>query len=194
MINSIIPKLNESVRIYPFDAQHILVECNNHQLKLKKDFEILISLVNGTNNIQYITEQYYLQTEQKPSKEFIHKILFRDLATYGIIKSDIPIKIRERSLHLRLSFIFWKGKSLDLASHSLSFLFNSLSFYLSLLMMFFFIISTIFYYRIDGVKEPFAIKNILLYAFVSFIILMLHELGHVAACNRFGAKKTGEKR
>ncbi|HTA63550.1 MAG TPA: hypothetical protein VK835_13890 [Bacteroidia bacterium] len=192
LISTIIPELNQEVKIYPFDAKHILVECNNHQLKLKRDFEILIGLVNGTNTIKQITEQNNKTSSQKITSEFLHKLLFKELAPYGIIKSDAPIKVRERSLHLRLSFIFWKGKSLDAIGRVLAFLFNPFPFYLSFVLMSVFTIGLVFYYKgkILG-NAPLNVTNIFLFTIFSFTILILHELGHTAACNKFGAKHKG---
>lgn len=191
MDNKIIPKLNPAIKIYPFDTEHILVECNNHQLKVKKEFELLINLVNGINNLENITAQYCVTANMKVSESIIYNLFFVDLASYGIIISDKPVKIKERSLHLRLSFIFWKGKSLDRISSYVSFLFNPLFFYTSLILMLLFTIISIMSFNSSDFNKHMVITNVAAYASISFVILMLHELGHVAACHKYGAKHNG---
>jgi putative peptide zinc metalloprotease protein len=191
IISALVPRLNPLVRIYSFDARHILVECNNHQLKIKKELQLLFQLVNGSNNIGNITGLYCSATNQNISEEFIHRLLFNDLAVYGIIVSDVPVKIKERSLHLRLSFIFWKGKWLNHISRIISPLFNPVFFYTSLILMILFITPVIIFFNYHGLNKAIEFKNIFLYAVLSFTVVMFHELGHVSACYKYGAKHKG---
>jgi putative peptide zinc metalloprotease protein len=191
MISTLVPQLNPSIRISPFGAGHILVECNNHQLKLKKEFEQLFKLINGVNTVNAIATEYASSTRQNISESFIHRLLFNDLADYGVIITNKPVKKRERALHLRLSFIFWKGKSLNVISAALSPLFHSIFFYSSLLLMLLFIIPVLLYFKYNGLANAFEFKNMVLYAVVSFVIILLHELGHVAACHKYGAQHKG---
>ncbi len=190
-INNIIPVLNTNVRIYPFDANHVLIESNNHQLKIKKQFELLINLVDGINSISQICENYKIQTNQPISQLFVYNLFYSDLALYGIIKSDLPIKAKERELHLRLSFIFWKGKSLSFISNLLSSFFIPYIFYSLLTLMFLFSLFILFFFKSNQNNFMFSYSNIFVFVSCSFIILMLHELGHVAACNKFGANHKG---
>lgn len=191
MVSHIVPVLNPDLKIYPFDSGSILIECNRHQLKIKKEIQAIIDLVNGSNNIEDITKLYCSATNNHVSENFIYSILYNDLATYGIIISDRVIKIKERSLHLRLSFIFWKGKSLEYISRSLSFLFKPSVFYITLLSMIVFVGGTMMRLGSTGAIRHVDVYDIAGYVIASFFVLMLHEVGHVAACYKFGAKHNG---
>jgi putative peptide zinc metalloprotease protein len=190
-INDVVPELNTEIRIYPFDTQHVLIESNNHQLKINKQFELLINMIDGKKTISKICETYEIETHQIVSPMFVYNALYTDLATYGIVKSELPIKLKERALHLRLSFIFWKGNSLSFLSRLLSNLFTPRLFYTLLIGMSLFSFTVLLLFRSIENKLQFTNSNIILYASCTFAIVMLHEIGHVAACNKFGAKHKG---
>lgn len=190
IINEFIPQLNPNLKCSKFDNEYYVVESHKHQLKLKNDFYHLIGLIDGKSTINQITALYNLKYNKRITADFILEIFQKQLFPYGVIESDTPILEKQREIHLRLSFIFWKGESLNLVSRILANLFNPVFFYISLIFALFFNIIFLWF------STPFSLINIqkndiFLFAFFSFLILISHELGHISACTKFNAKNKG---
>jgi putative peptide zinc metalloprotease protein len=189
--SDIIPQLSPGLVIHSVGNEHSLLECNNHQIKVRNQVVKLLSLVNGENNLAEIIGFYNENNEVKITTAFANELFYKTLAPYGILISDTPVLVQERSLHLKLSFIFWKGSSLDFLSRILAPAFNPSVFYPVLGGMS--VCSMLLLSRIPRAPSSivFSALSLPIYLGVSFLILMLHELGHVAACSRFGAKHKG---
>lgn len=185
-----IPQINPNLKCTKFDNDYYVVESYEHQLKLKNEFYYLIKLIDGNSTINQITTAYNLKYNKIITSDFIFELFQKELFPYGVIKSDTPIIEKKREIHLRLSFIFWKGKSLSFISNILANLFSPVFFYITLSVALFFNLITIWFIK------PMSLINIrtndvFLFAFFSFIILIFHELGHISACTKFNAKNKG---
>jgi putative peptide zinc metalloprotease protein len=190
IVNGFIPQLNPNLKCSKFDSDYYVVESHKHQLKLKNEFYYLINLIDGHSTINQITELYNLKYSKNFTDEFILEIFQKQLFPYGVIESDTPIIEKEREIHLRLSFIFWKGASLNLISSILANLFNPLFFYITFISALCFNIIFLLF------SKPFSLisvqkNDVFLFAFFSFLILILHELGHISACAKFNTKNKG---
>lgn len=185
-----IPKINPNLKCSKFDNDYYVVESHGHHLKLKNDFYNLITLVNNHANIDEITTAYNLKYNKNFNNEFILDIFQKQLFPYGIIESDMPIIVKKRENHLRLSFIFWKGKSLNQISEILANLFNPVFFYSTFFIALFFNIISLWFVKSMPLINIRA-HDVFLFTVFSFLILIFHELGHISACTKFNAKNNG---
>ena len=185
-----IPKINPNLKCSKFDNDYYVVESHGHHLKLKNDFLNLINLVDNHSTIDEITTVYNLKYNKNFNNEFILEIFQKQLFPYGIIESDTPIIEKIREIHLRLSFIFWKGKSLNFISEILANLFDPVFFYITFFLALCFNVISLWFIKSMPLIN-IRVNDVVLFAFFSFLILILHELGHISACTNFRAKNKG---
>jgi putative peptide zinc metalloprotease protein len=191
-IINIVPKISAQIAFYPFDKQTYLVQQKSHahQLRINKATYDLLSLVNGERTINDITAIYNQSLPIPISVKDVHNTLFEKLSEWGIIEDDKPIKIRQKDTYLMLRFTLLPVKFLNKITPKLGSLFNPAIFYLLGSIM---ILSACFlgrYMYLSNTKIDNQISSALLFQvyIISGISVLLHELGHVSACNKFGAK------
>lgn len=190
IINGIIPKLNPNLKFSKFDNEYHIVESHKHQLKIKNEFFHLIRFVDGRSNLGQITLSYNLRYGKKLTEEQIWEIFRKQLFPYGVLESDSPIIEKKREIHLRLSFIFWKGQSLNFVSTILGKLYDPIFFYVTFSFALFFNI-VCFWLSYSFSFSSLKPDDVFLFAIFSFLILILHELGHVSACTKFNTENNG---
>jgi putative peptide zinc metalloprotease protein len=188
------PLLSSELKIYSLEDNSYLLECNKHQLKINSIYYNLLMLADGKRTIADIVEQFSRIYNHSFAHESIYNLFYVRLAQYGIVLTDQSVvKEKKRSLYLRLSFIFFKGRFLDSLSKTLSPLFKPPFFYASLFIMAVFCLEVLLSYPYNAAhfQSLFTVNGFFSVGVVSFLILLFHEIGHVAACERFGARNKG---
>jgi len=188
-----IPRISNDIEIMPFDNGGYLV----HHKKLGYRINIntityqLLNLVDGKLTIEEIIRAFKQRYEISLKKENVLDILHQKLAKYHIIENEhFEYKPKEKPSYLKLSFTAVKKDWIDGIVSKMGFLFSKKIFYPTLFAMVIFMAFVILI-NINTVKSDLATINTAngsLYFLIFGIVVVLHELGHAAACNKFGAK------
>jgi putative peptide zinc metalloprotease protein len=188
-VADIIPELSPFLAIYPSEDNWYVIHEKNLGLHIKvnKLTYTLLSKVDGIRSISVLTNILNSDFEVEITPGDIYKILYGTLAENGIVLSNKPItKRRDGYLTLKIPII--KEKYVLKISHILVILFKPRWFVYSFLTMFVFL--TITYCTFLDLKNVYHVitpLNIVLFFTYSFLVTILHEIGHVTACRRFGA-------
>jgi len=195
-IGNIIPELDENLEIFPFNKDEYLIQHTklNYQVNINEQTHQLIKLIDGKKTINDIKYAYQNSSGKVLPPKFIHSILYNNLAKYGIIKQDaFKVETRKRASYLKLSFIFLKKEYVNYFTRYLTFLFNKRLFYPFLFLMSFFITVMIvanYTVILENSANIFSL-NLFIYLIAFEFGSMFHELGHAAACRKFGANHGG---
>ena len=160
-----------------------------HRINVNKDTLDIIKLVDGKRNLEKINKLYGIN--KGVSANLLDNLLFGTLAPYGIIESaNVEIKRIGKPSYLKLSFTLIKSKTILPAVRLISPLFSDKLFYF-LLAVFSLIVFGTLIVHFDSVKiglENLSFSQWVLYFLFAGTVLFFHEMGHAAACHRFGAK------
>lgn len=190
-IENIVPQLSVNAAFYPFDKQTYVVQqtAHAHQLRVNQATYQLLSLVNGERTIEEITTTYNQSLPIPISVKDVYNTLFEQLSKWGIIEDNKPIQQRQKDAYLMLRFTLLPVSILNKVTPTLGFLFNPILFYWLASAM---VLSSCFLIRYVYSHLKFDTPISPELAFWLYIIaglsILSHELGHVSACNKFGAK------
>ena len=186
-----IPVLSTNIEILPFDKDEFIIKQKEygHRINVNKDTLDIIKLVDGKRNLEKINKLYGIN--KGVSANLLDNLLFGTLAPYGIIESaNVEIKRIGKPSYLKLSFTLIKSKTILPAVRLISPLFSDKLFYF-LLAVFSLIVFGTLIVHFDSVKiglENLSFSQWVLYFLFAGTVLFFHEMGHAAACHRFGAK------
>lgn len=183
------PKLSQNISFHELskDSYFIHQSQHDHRIKIHKDLHDLLKKVDGSKTLEE------LSASTKLNHEDLYKILYFDLAKYGIIESDkISVICKKNPDYLKLSFIVIRPEFLSKITRKLKFLFRPKFAYVSLI---FILIIIPGLGIISGYKSTFhsglSPQDLLILFALSFIAVTFHEIGHAAASQNFGAKLGG---
>lgn len=192
----IVPELDQNLEILPFDNSEFIVQhpTLNYQVNINRETHQLIGLIDGKRSIDDIRTLYRESYAIDLSPDFVHQLIFGNLARYGIVKQDeFVVEKRQRASYLRLSFIILKKQWVSLITPYLAFLFFRPLFYALMISMAAFIgvmIALNYTVIAENASNLFSL-NIILYVIAFQLGGIIHELGHATACRRFGARHGG---
>ncbi len=193
---NIIPELEQNLQFYPFNRSEYLIQhfTLNYQVNVNKQTYQLVKLIDGKCTIKEIAKTYKTEYGTDLSPQIIYNLLYKKLAKFGIIKQDeFRVEKRKRASYLKLSFIIFKKEYINFFTKYLTFLFSKKLFYILLVSMSLFIgfmIVNNYQLIIKSGSSIFSL-NLILYLFAFQFGTLFHELGHAAACTKFGAKHGG---
>jgi len=195
-IQNIVPELDKNLQLYPFNKSEYLIQHTvlNYQINVNEQTYLLVNLVNGSRTIKEIAAIYKKENDLDISSGVIHNLLYKKLAKFGIIRqNEFIVEKRKRASYLKLSFVFLKERYVGYFTKHLIFLFSKTLFYPLLFSMSLFIGYVIidnYQLILKNATNVFS-SNIILYLIAFQLGTLFHELGHAAACIRFGAKHGG---
>ena len=190
-VKSKIPVLSPNIEILPFDKNEFIIKQTEygHRINVNKETLDIIKLVDGKRNLQKINELYGIH--KGVSANLLDNLLFGTLATYGIIESaNVEIKKIGKPSYLKLSFTLLKNKTILPIVRLMSPLFSDKLFYF-LLAIFSLVVFGTLIAHFNSIKiglENLNFGQWALYILFAGTVLFFHEMGHAAACHRFGAK------
>jgi putative peptide zinc metalloprotease protein len=190
-VKSKIPVLSTNIEILPFDKDEFIIKQTEygHRINVNKDTLDIIKLVDGKRNLEKINELYGVHNGA--SANLLDNLLFGTLATYGIIESaNVEIKKIGKPTYLKLSFTLIRSRSALPIVRLITPLFSGKLFYF-LLSVFSLVVFGTLIVHFDSVKiglENLSFSQWVLYFLFAGAVLFFHEMGHAAACHRFGAK------
>jgi len=190
--NHYVPRFIEHYSYVAFDQNsYTLCLDGSRPIKLNINHltKQLLDQVDGNRNLEEITRAFNATNHVNFSVEDIINVFTKQLIGYGIFSEDHTerIKVKDNYLKLRiqlipaawvqkitpfLTFLFGKKVFMVLLSASLSFLLFTLAFNLD----------------IKDIYQDSDPRLLSLLVVVVYVSLLLHELGHAAACDKFGAK------
>lgn len=191
-----IPSLEKEVLFSPFDNNSYLVsqEKYNYEVNVNQQTYEILQLVNGKNSLAEITTIFNTNNKQKITSEIVHQLLYNKLAKYGILENkNVVVEPLSRASYLKLSFIIIPANTVNIIANWFTFLFNSSTIrVVTLLSLLVPLIIGINYYHL---LKPFVNDlSEIRFAFIlpiSFIGVLLHELGHAAAAKHYGINSRG---
>jgi putative peptide zinc metalloprotease protein len=186
------PKLASGVEFHVFDENTFLVQQIQYknQLRVGKLIHFILNLADGKKNIQEITTitQKALAIEINPQE--IYDAIYQDkMQTLGFIESDLEIIEKSSSDYLKLKVTILKEEWLHQFSWIFTPLFSPVLFY-SLYISLVIFLGLCFYINREFISILATITPNNLLIIYSFLLFntFLHEMGHISACRRFGAK------
>jgi putative peptide zinc metalloprotease protein len=193
---NIVPMLDCQIEIHPFNGTEYLVQHTtlNHQVNINTETYQLLKMIDGKKTIAELAILYHQMYDNVLYTKSIHYLLYEKLAKYGIVHQDeYKVEIRKRASYLKLSFVFLKKKHVRHLTNFLTFLFHRKLFYFLMIVMSFFIgymIVSSYQVIVKSASNIFNL-NFALYLIAFQLGTLFHELGHAAACRRFGASHGG---
>lgn len=195
---NLVPVLDSATEIHTFAENDFILSHKTlkYQIKINLNTFNLISIIDGKKNLTEIVAHYNIK--QPPNNQICIKdafqLIYQSLCKYGfIVQNDVVVKKRERASYLKLSFILLKPKHLSWLLRILKPLYNPPIFHsifiFSTISLIIFIIlnySLVF----NQLKDLSVFEYICLYLLFG-IALFFHELGHISACEYYGAKHEG---
>jgi putative peptide zinc metalloprotease protein len=182
------PRLSKDLEIHLFDAKSYLVieKKLNIRILVNNITKELIDLIDGEKSLKEIANVLQKGNE-KSDTEAVRKIV-NDLANVGIVVSDRALKPKVKAEYLIMSTPFIKAKHTKHIINLFSVLFLPKVFWSTLVVMVI-ILSSVFLRHLtwNQIYEDIQPDLILFLAGAFFCSLILHELGHITACNLFGA-------
>jgi putative peptide zinc metalloprotease protein len=188
-VEATVPHLSSNLAIYPAENNYYVIHEKSLDLHIKVNNLVhsLLLKVDGKRTVDELTRMMSNESKINITPPEIYKILYGTLADNGIILSNRPINNRAVQ-YLSLKVPVFKKELVLKISHILAFLFKPGWFgYSFLTMSVFLAITYLLFLDWKSVYNAINPLNIVYFFIYSFLITVLHELGHVTACRRFGS-------
>lgn len=188
-----IPVLSENIEFNKLNESEFILSNlkHRHYLKINQDTYNLLSLINGNLNFSEIQDLFNNKYNKQISLQQIENLFYHKLSKYGVLKgTEENIKLYQKPSYLKLSFIIFNERFISKIAKYFRFLFKPKTALLTIIGCIS-IISFLTVLNFDAYKS-FSIQESLVYFFTIILISStLHEFGHVASANYFGAKHGG---
>jgi putative peptide zinc metalloprotease protein len=189
---SYIPELADALSITPFDSSTYLICVDSEKkskLKISSASKILIDQIDGRKDIEEITHSFNQLSGSALSTESVIQIFRNQLLGYGVLKDDDDRKIRIKDNYLKLRFTLFKEKTVQRMAAPFLFLFHQKTFAAVFALSTAFII-TVFCTQLNlsRLYHDFSASFAGWFILLNVISIIFHELGHAAACEKFGAR------
>lgn len=189
--SKLIPIVTKDLIISKFDEENYYTHQTifDYRLKISNKSYELLQLADGKNNLEDIKNAI---NDCDINIEFLEDFYFQNFAKYGIIENqDIVVEQIGKPDYLKLSFILFPAKIVNLITPFLKFLFVSKTMYFVLFFSLFFLTFTTFKYYHIFLNYNLYQVNWLYFGLLGFISVTFHEFGHASSANYFGAKHGG---
>lgn len=188
----IIPTINPTVEIVTTKDMGIICfqKEYNYRIRLNQITFELICLIDGKKSIQQLTKEFNDSKGENLSTNTIFEFLDGNLKKYGIIDLRDGYSVnRSTPSYLRLHINLISNRYSSLICRYLKCLFGKKFFWPAFILQSIIVYS---YFIIYSKEMYFQLENITLIDAISVFLLMgialfIHELGHVSACDRYGA-------
>lgn len=159
------------------------------KLTVNRMTKALLDHIDGNKNLEEITGTFNRNNNLQLTPSDMVNIFNKQLLGYGILEGDNTEKIKIKDKYIFLRFTVLPKNIIHKITPALTFLFGKKTFVVLFLLSFTFLMVSYllhlnvaeFYRLTDG-------KSFFIYLAVIYGSLILHEFGHAAACDRFGAK------
>lgn len=189
---SFVPSLTDDISFVKFnDSKYTVCIENGQSIKLNIGLatKILLDKIDGRRNVEELTHLLNDDLGTKFDVNDTLKVFKTQLIGYGIFHDDNGRKIKGMDNYLKLRFIILPANWVKVMASQLTFLFEKYMFWWSLLLGTLYV-TGVYFSKLSPVELYNSADANFLY--ISFAIvglsILLHELGHAAACVKYGAK------
>src|SRR5690606_30501405 len=145
--------------------------------------------IDGSKNLEEITSTFNRNNNLQLTTNDMVNIFNRQLLGYGILEGDNTEKITIKDKYIFLRFTVIPKNIVHRITPALTFLFGKKTFLILFSLSFtFLMVSYLLHLDVTEFYTLSDEKSFLIYLVVIYGSLILHEFGHAAACDRFGAK------
>lgn len=188
---SIVPKINENCSWKKFDERNYLICIDdgdkNSKLFISKEVIEILNLIDGNNSLEDVKRIYNENSKYKLTDEAILKIFQKNLSGYGIFKDDDESRIKIKDKYIWLKMTIFSESVVKKISRLLTPAFNEKIFYPILLICFLITVLPLFFVDFSKVYHSIDGNLFVNFVLINLLTLVIHEFGHSAACERFGA-------
>ncbi len=194
--NNFIPILSKKIDIHEVETDRFLIQQKEfgYSLYVDKETVNILNLIDNKKTIIDICDSYYRIYKKEVPIDVAYKLLHNQLPKYGIIKSrDLIPRSKQREKYLFLSFVFINKKYANKIANKLSFLFRKKILIPIFIFTSLFSIAT-FFLNINKYQSNYNLifDSDFFYAILfMYCIFIIHEFGHAAAGQFFGAESKG---
>jgi putative peptide zinc metalloprotease protein len=189
------PKLASAVEIHRFDEQTFLVQQTEYgsQLRVGVLMYFLLSLSNGQRNLNDLVRLANEKLEYHIEPKEVYKAFYNSkIENLGFIETSKTIVKRSGSEYLKLSVILLKKEWLQQISWIFTPFFKPAFFWTTGAILLTALVGLgMFFWPSLNFNKTFSADNI--YTIYGFLLLstFFHEMGHISACRKFGARHGG---
>lgn len=163
-----------------------IVEIFEQHFIINKDSKLLIDILSGSDNYEEAVKKFNIFFSDNLSKENFSNLVTQVFSKIPIFESDVKSTAKSQSF-IKFQKPLIQSKLAAKLVQPLKFLFEKTTFWVLFSLLSILAIFIIVKTPISSLNETSVLWTLLLYTPTVF----LHELGHIAACNRF-TKKNGE--
>lgn len=187
------PKLANNFSFVKVNNEQYTICIDNEETPLKLTVNALtkqlLDQIDGNRTIEELAKEFTETNHVNLSSNDLVNIFNKQLLGFGILYGDNTekIKIKDKYIFLRITLI--PSSAVRKITPLFKFLFNRKVF--NTLFVGGFLLLTLVYFQNLSIAEFYRITDqwlLLIYMAIIYGSLVLHELGHAAACDRFGAK------
>lgn len=189
------PKLAASVEFHVFDEKTFLVQQTQfkNQLRVGGLIYFILKLADGKRSIEEITKITQQTLDVNVSSSEIYEAIYQEkMKKLGFIESDLVVTQKSGSDYLKLNIILLKEQWIKKISWIFTPLFKPAFFYIMGVSLLIFL-GFCFYFNQNVIHPSKIIKPSTLLTIYGFLLVstFFHEMGHLAACRKFGANHGG---
>jgi putative peptide zinc metalloprotease protein len=192
-IAEIKPIKDSELAIYPFGKEEYFIHhlINDRRVKITGEVKKIIELVDGEKKIKEIA--IILNSNGlEIDVESLHRILYDNLAKYGIIKSDIEISENSTLDYLTFRIELFNKHIVAYITPIFSWLFQQKKFYfLSLIMITFNVFLFVYFFDKETIFNSLSPQAIFTISILTLFGVIFHEFGHASACREFKVEHGG---
>jgi putative peptide zinc metalloprotease protein len=184
--------INKNVEIVCYNQKsYVLCIDSEHEVKLNINSvsKELLEIFNGELSIKDVSIILNEKLDLNLNVEEIVELIKSKFLGYGIFTEDDNSSISEKAAFLRLRFTLLNSHLVRLLSLPFTFLFGKTVFLTTLIINTLIISLTIGYaVNFELINQSITPTTVLYSTIIFFVTVLLHEIGHAAACIRYGAK------
>lgn len=190
---NLIPKLSTYVEIQKSNNdEYICVQREfSHIIRVNSFTYNLLNLLDGKRNLVQITADFNSQVQCDCSIDEVYTLIDGKLKELGFVDLGTEYRVKKTSpnyLHLRMDVI--KCQYSSKITKYIYWMFNPKYFFISFALLGILTYILFIFLLMENLEflNNITISDIICIFFLMGIALIFHELGHIAACDRFGIK------
>lgn len=162
---------------------------NDTKLNISSVTKRLLDKVDGQRNLEELTAALNYDLGTKFKTEDILTVFKRQLVGYGIFSEDDSRKVKGKDNYLKMRFVILRASLVTILAGKLTFLFEKRFFFTSLIVgVLYTSLSFIIDLQLNMISSLVSMNFLYLFFILLALSILFHELGHAAACLKFGAK------
>ena len=182
-------QVKENIQIRPFDATYSVLQIDeNRHLLINQATTELVHILSATTSLDAAHKVFNRSFDQTISMQSFRDLVDEKLGGYQIIREDaVPEKPSLKNTYLKLKILLLNARVARFLSIPLQPFFKPFVFWLSLGVMTVFLLGMAIGFDSPSVNQV----NYLTLMSLIYPTMLIHELGHIAACAKYKLKPGG---